>query len=297
MNALFGLMPSLTAGMRREPLIAVAGTSALKADPEEERQRKLKLIMAEYDRIPEVWRVSAANVLSAAGSLAWDYAETVCTECISLRLPFKKEVRVLRELKLRYDRPTIMFFSKDQRDKAEIWGLGVEEACQDHLRAVNMLALNTARKHGLRDRETLVSAVFQCVTVTISIMAYSHFVDKTIREVFGVPTPTDHMLLPFELEQLNAYLSKFVPREIFDEMHPHIRTAARNMTGMLMNAEQLSMDEVGRIRFRKWTPAEEAFVLRAKGRWDPAKACRYVCRTESAFIKKQKELTKQHRQK
>lgn len=297
MNNLSGLMPSLTAHMRREPKINVDGTLAVKAVPAETAQQKHARIMADYDRIPEVWRVSASNVITAAGSLAWDYADTVCDECISLCLPFKKEVRTVRKLHSRFIRPMQYIFDREQRAKAEDWGLGVEEACKDHLNAVNMLAVNTARTHGLRERETFVSAVFQCLVVTVAVMSYAKLTDNTIREVFGIPTPADHMLLPVELEYLNGYLSKFVPHDVFEAMRPHLRTAAKTMTEVLIGAEKVAMDELSRIKFRRWTRAEEDFARRSKGRYTPAQACYFTCRSEKAFTKKQNELTQTQKKK
>lgn len=283
-------LPQLSA-ICDKPQPNILGTCALKSVVPAQPERTMQA--TDWNLVPEPFRVVASAVLYAACSLALDYTDTVLTECVRLKLPYKKQCRVVRTLRdnyLKFRQYTVN--GRAEEAETEL-GLSIEDACIQKLQYVNVMSRNVAVRHKIYDEErNFVSSVVQALCVTTAIMGYSSLIDNKVGQLFRIAKPSDHMMLPKEIEQIHFYLSAFVTKEVWEDLKDFVKTGAKDILMALVGGEVSGCEFMRRMRFRKWTKAEERFAMLDLGDavTDEQKAL-IIGRSERAMKNKIKELT------
>lgn len=132
--------------------------------------------------IPEDLLVEWSFKLFALMSLSWDYIDTICDQCVRLKLPPTKPlVREIRSLKRDYDRfRSHVMRPRMERDEIE-HGLRFEEAFRaDFERLTNGIELEVNKLDLTYDHRLLVVAVQQALTLMDAVKIYARWCDSEI---------------------------------------------------------------------------------------------------------------------
>ena len=141
------------------------------------------------DDVPSDLLVEWSFKLFALMNLTWDYVDTICDACISLRIEETKPlVREIRTLKREYDhfrapatRP-VMEHNETQH------GLRMEQLFRDDLRKLmSGIKIEVNKLDLTPDHRLLVISVQQALTLMDAVKTYSRWCDKQIHS-FGVWT-------------------------------------------------------------------------------------------------------------
>lgn len=269
----------------------VSGLTAA-AKPKAKPQTDATFTPADYRLIPEGWRLVIASVCYAMCTLSVDYATTILDECARLRLAYmKKQCRFLRSAVNSYTQRKQYYINGQlEQDEIEL-GLNIEDACKSKLSEVNTLAQSVAVAHGMGEQRYMVSAVAQCLTSTIALTAYCLLLDKKVEQVFRIPRPARLMFLPRELEAIHKSMMTFLPEPLWEALRPKVEEASKDMTETLVGCEVNGCELTRAQKFRRWTKAEERFVMLDLPNITDAQKALCIGRSERALVKKRKELT------
>lgn len=157
--------------------------------------------------IPQRPLARMAAKLYLLGSLAWDYADTVCNIAAQMRIGKTKPLcRAVRELKRDYDR----YRNRSMRDEAlaketELAML-FEDICQQHFTKLNYGIASDKSVAGLtQDYEMLIKAVQMAMTVIDTMKLYAAECDAWISSQ-GVEA---HSILADHFRSLAILLPEF----------------------------------------------------------------------------------------
>lgn len=120
--------------------------------------------------------------LFALMNLTWDYIDTICDLCVSLRISETKPlVRTVRELKREYDKFRWSVVDSDHEKKETNTGLEIEEKLSaDFDRLFNGVELEVNRLKLKREHKTLVIATQQALTLMDAVKIFARRCDKKI---------------------------------------------------------------------------------------------------------------------
>ncbi len=140
------------------------------------------------------------------GSLAWDYADTVCNIAASMRLSQTKKVsRAIRELKHDYDRFRSRSLSNADVDKETELGLLFESLCQNHFNKL-VYGLSVDAVPDLNeDYKMLIKAVYMALTIIDTMILFAKECDDWIQSQ-GVNA---HSILADHFHRLSSLLPLF----------------------------------------------------------------------------------------
>lgn len=120
--------------------------------------------------------------LFALMNLAWDYIDTVCDVCITMRLePTKALVRKIRECRKEYDRFRQRVMTSKMEENETDHGLRFEARFKDDFRKLSYgLEHEIGKLDLVADHRHLVLAVQQALTVMDAVKIYARWCDKQI---------------------------------------------------------------------------------------------------------------------
>lgn len=132
--------------------------------------------------VPEHLLTEWSFKLFALMNLAWDYVDTICDLCISMRLsPTKPLVRKVRELKREYDRFRWQVVDRRMEENETSHGLRFEECFKDDFkRLVNGLEVEVNKLDLTPSHKSLVIAVQQALTLMDAVKIYARWCDSQI---------------------------------------------------------------------------------------------------------------------
>lgn len=144
-----------------------------------ERHRKKGI-----EAVPDELLVDMSSRLFALMNLTWDYIDTICDICISLRIDDTKPlVRKIRELKRRYDQfRARSMCGVHERNEQEL-GLEIEERLSaDFERMLNGVELEVNKLKLDSSYKPLVIATQQALTLMDAVKIYARSCDRKIAE-------------------------------------------------------------------------------------------------------------------
>ena len=125
--------------------------------------------------------------LFALMNLTWDYVDTICDLCISMKLqPTKPLVRTIRALRREYDRFRQRSVDSETERNETDHGLRFEERFgEDFRRLTNGIEIEVNKLDLTHDHRLLVIAVQQALTLMDAVKIYARWCDREIAG-FGV---------------------------------------------------------------------------------------------------------------
>lgn len=163
-------------------------------------------------------------------NLSWDYVDTICDVCISLRIQETKPlVRQIRTLKREYDHFRASSMRSDMERNETEHGLRFEEIfIDDFNRMTNGIELEVNKLGLTPDHRMLVVAVQQALTLMDAVKIYARWCDRQIASL-GIWVCDCCMV---QTEFMKLY--DLVPQFAGDCYQPNIE--ARKLTaGILVN--------------------------------------------------------------
>lgn len=132
--------------------------------------------------VPEHLLTEWSFKLFALMNLAWDYVDTVCDLCISMRLtPTKPLVRTVRQLKREYDRFRWAVMDQRMEDNETDHGLRFEDCFrEDFSRLTNGIEVEVNKLDLTPPYKSLVIAVQQALTLMDAVKIYARWCDSQI---------------------------------------------------------------------------------------------------------------------
>ena len=139
--------------------------------------------------VPQELLVEWSFKLFALMNLAWDYVDTVCDACISLRIQQTKPlVREIRAVRREYDQFRAPATSPVMEHNETQHGLRMEELFRDDLRKLmSGIKLEVNKLDLTPDHRLLVISVQQAMTLMDTVKIYARWCDKQIHG-YGVWT-------------------------------------------------------------------------------------------------------------
>lgn len=182
------------------------------------------------DDVPEDLLVEWSLKLFALMNLSWDYIDTICDVCISLRIQETKPlVRQIRTLKREYDHFRYFTMRPDMERNETEHGLRFEEMfIDDFTRLTNGIELEVNKLGLTLNHRMLVVAVQQALTLMDAVKIYARWCDSRIAS-FGVWVCDCCMV---QTEFMKLY--DLVPQFAGDCYQPNIE-ARRLTAGILVN--------------------------------------------------------------
>lgn len=181
-----------------------------------------------FDDIPKERLIEWSYKLYILMNLAWDYVDTICDCCISMKLsPTKKLVRAIRHLKAEYDRFRSVSMDQTMVDNETEHAQTFEEYVRSDIRKLNFGLEHEISKLDLtKDHKWLVLSVQHALTLMDSVKIYAQWCDKQIAS-YGV-WACDCCLVQTEFLRL----FELVPQFAGDCYQPNIK--ARKLTAKIL---------------------------------------------------------------
>lgn len=139
------------------------------------------------DAVPERLLVEWSFKLYAMCALGWDYVETLCDQCIIMRLNATKPlVRKIRELKRSYEQFRSCVMTQEASDNEMEHALNFEEYVRDDFnKLMNAVEPEVNKLDLLPDHRLLVMAVHKALAVMEAVKQYAQWCDRQIAS-YGV---------------------------------------------------------------------------------------------------------------
>lgn len=161
------------------------------------------------EEVPEDLLIEWSFKLLALMNLAWDYVDTICDICVSMRMEStKKLVRQIRLLKSEYDKFRCRVMSKHMEDEETGHALRFEECFKDDFtRLFYGLEAEVNKQKMSPELKSLVIAVQEALTLMDAVKIYARWCDTQIKG-FGVWV-CDCCMVQSEFLRLYALVPKF----------------------------------------------------------------------------------------
>lgn len=134
------------------------------------------------EAVPPEVLVDMSTRLFALMNLTWDYVDTICDLCISLKISETKPlVRTIRQLKREYDRFRWPSMGAVHERGEQVMGLEIEESLSvDFDRLFNGVEHEVNKLDLVKDHKALVIATQQALTLMDAVKIYARRCDKKI---------------------------------------------------------------------------------------------------------------------